>query len=106
MRFLRRMRWRTTFDVQVSNLSLLFFFFFSGCSYYKNLEWFVQQRAQSLPEDEGPPAKPNTQLPSDMALISDDGSRDIVLEFAQNEAAFFTAFTNAYRKLTDTGFSN
>lgn len=106
MIFLRWKRWRTVFDIQVSNLALLFSFCFSDCSYYQNLEWFVQQRDQGLPEDAGPPVQPNTQLQSDLALISEDVCKDIVLEFAQNEATFFTAFADAFRKLADSGFSN
>lgn len=42
-------------------------------------------------------------LPADMALLWDRDFRKYVVEFAQDEDKFFTAFATAFQKLEENG---
>lgn len=44
-------------------------------------------------------------LPSDMALVWDRDFRKYVVEFANDEEAFFKAFASAFQKLEENGVS-
>ncbi len=71
--------------------------------YFKNLMWFQERREAGLSETEGPPEKPNFQLPSDLHLLDDPDTLVIVCEFANDQKAFFDAFSESYKRMVAIG---
>lgn len=76
---------------------------FSCDSYFKNLLWFQDRLERQLSTKIGPPERPNFQLPSDMHLLDDPKTLEIVREFGTDQDAFFSQFVKSYNKMVNVG---